>query len=201
MILCKICSNNKQIQRIVKKNYLLGAAFDDIAIEIGMDLADVEHHCNNCLKKPRNIKERYKELIDQLEEDLAHTRQVMQERPNAPGLQQGYARIVTEYREVLNKYEELKDPADQVRDLTLSILNPLIKDVLKDTTEEIHRIKTEMRNIDSIPTEVSTKITEELLKNIAERIKIAYLHSQKQLNNYFGVAPDSENIDTDTTIQ
>lgn len=201
MVDCQICKESREIQSIVKKEFLLGdKSFDDIAIEIEADTGDVEDHCTICLNKPVSINERYRELIRLLEKDMTWARKAMMKSPRTPALQQGYARLVTEYREVVNKSEALKNPEDEVKTIIVDILNPLIRNLLRNVTEELHRLKTEMRSEESIPDTITNRVTSEALKSIANQLKSNYVVAERQLKQHFGVSIEPNNTDEETTI-
>jgi hypothetical protein len=186
---CDICQLDMLLVDRIKHMYLNGQEPEDIGIILGIDYDSIRKHCQTCIKKPKSQHERYRDLIEQLEDDVGHARQAMIDRKDSPGLQQGYARLVSEYKEIIAKYEELTKPEDTVRDLVLRVMNPLIKDMLRSITEEANKLRNELQAAGT-PPEVSSKLLEEFFKRSAERIKTNMNTAIVNMNSYFGAVAD-----------
>jgi hypothetical protein len=195
---CEICELDITTVEQVKQLYQSGQEPEEIGITLGIDFESLQKHCHACIKRPRSQQERYRELIDQLEEDVGHARQAMIKRPDSPGLQQGYARIVTEYRDAISKNEDLIKPEDTVTDLIVRVINPLIRETLKGITEEIAKLRGELQAAGIAP-DIAAKLLEEFFKRSAIRLKATTTGAVINMNSYFGAVDDP--MKKDRTIE
>jgi len=199
---CEICQLDITTVERVKQMFQLGQEPEEIGVTLGIDFESLQKHCQACIKRPRSQQERYRELIEQLEEDVGHARQAMIGRPDSPGLQQGYARIVTEYRDAIAKNEDLTKPEDTVTDLVVRVINPMIRETLKGLTEEIAKLRGELQAV-GVAQDVATKLLEEFFKRSAVRLKTTSTGAVVNMNSYFGAVDDPMKKDraTEKTIQ
>lgn len=182
---CEICQLDVDLVDQIKQMYQSGHEPDDIGISLGIDFDSIRKHCKSCIKRPRSQQERYRELIEQLEEDLGHARTAMLKRDESPGLSQAYTAMVKEYRNALDKNEELTKPEDIVRDLIIQVVNPMLKETLKGLTEEVSKLRGELIAM-GLPKDSVTRVLEEFFKNAAGRLKNTSGMAVNNMNSYFG---------------
>ena len=210
---CKICQLDLFIVDRVKKRYLEGDDPEDIALNFGLSMEDTKAHCQSCVKKPKSTQARYRELIDQLEDDIAEVRLAMttttksddenesDKSTTVPALVQGYARLVSEYKDAIIKVDEMTKPEDRVKDTIIQVINPFLREMLRNITEEVNKLKAEMR-VNGIPSEVYNKLLEEFFKRTAEKLKLASSGAVDNLNGYFGATSTRQTVgDDEKTIQ
>lgn len=208
---CNICQIDLFILDKIKKRYLEGEEPEDIALTFGLNLAETKKHCLSCIKRPKSTQARYRDLIDQLEDDIADVRLAMtitntshegdEEKTTIPALVQGYARLVSEYKDAIIKVEEMTKPEERVKDTIIQVINPFLRDMLRSITEEVNKLKAELR-VKGVPPDLYNNLLEDLFRRTADKLKHSSATAVDNLNVYFGASGKSmTNQDDDKTIQ
>jgi hypothetical protein len=189
---CRVCQLDLFVVSKIRSKYLEGADLEDISTLFDLSLDDIREHCHNCIKRPKSTQARYKDIIEKLEDDIELVRANMsvkgddgESENTIPALVQGYARLISEYKDSIVKLEALTKPEDQVKDTIIQVINPLIKDVLRNITEETSKLKGEMR-VSGIQEDIILKLLEDFFKRIALKLKKSSDDSVSNLKVYFG---------------
>jgi hypothetical protein len=204
---CEICQLDLFVQDRLKKKYLEGDDPEDLAMMFGLEIDITKAHCQVCIKRPKSTQARYKEIIDRLEDDIEVVRASMSTKGDdgendntVPALVQGYARLISEYKDSIVRLDEMTKPEDRVRDTIIQVINPFLREMLHSVTEEVSRLKGEMR-VGGIPDDIAAKLLEEFYKRTADKLKRASTMAVDNLNTYFGADSSKRSSDDEKNLQ
>lgn len=189
---CPVCQLDLFVVNKIRSKYLEGADLEEISLLFDITLDEARDHCQLCIKKPKTTQARYKDIIEKLEVDIEVVRAAMivkgeegESDNTVPALVQGYARLLSEYKDCIVKLEALTKPEDQVKDTILQVINPMVKSVLRDITEETSKLKGELR-VAGVNEELTLKLLEDFFKRTAMKLKKSSDESVSNLKLYFG---------------
>ncbi len=188
---CSVCQLDLFVINKIRAKYLEGVDLEEISLLFDITLDEARDHCQLCIKKPKTTQARYRDIIEKLEVDVEVVRAAMvvkgedgESDNTIPALVQGYARLLSEYKDCIVKLEALTKPEDQVKDTILQVINPMVKSVLRDITEETSKLKGEMR-VAGINEDIILKLLEEFFKRTAVKLKKSSDDSVSNLKVYF----------------
>lgn len=189
---CIVCQLDLYVIEQIKVNYLEGVDIEELADTYDLSIQEIRNHCQGCIKRPKSTQARYKDIIDKLEADIELVRDSMHvegedDEPGntVPALVQGYARLMSEYKDTIIKLEESAKPEDKVKETIIQVINPLLKDLLRNFTEEVNRLKGEMK-VSGVNEDISSRLLEDFFRRTATKLKKASDGAVLNLSIYFG---------------
>jgi hypothetical protein len=197
---CAVCDLGPAIVLRIHGLLTEGEDKSHVAMLFGVSVDQLSAHMDGCVKPPRSRAERCKEICDELESAVSLAFNAMTSNTRGlAGLQQGYARLVSEYREALEEYAELQKPEDMANEIMDRVMNPLIREIVKVAAEEMDIVKSQMIQY-NISREISSKIIEESFKRQTVKLKAAAGPAVQSLSKYLGVKRDEDIPDTKDTL-
>ena len=189
---CIVCQLDLSVIEQIRLGYLEGVDLEEMADTYDLSINEVRQHCHSCIKRPRSTQARYKDIIEKLEEDIEVVRASMHVEGDegepgntVPALVQGYARLMSEYKDTIVKLEESTKPEDRVKETIIQVINPLLKDLLRNFTEEVNRLKGEMK-VSGVNEEITAKLLEDFFRRTATKLKKTSDGAVVNLSIYFG---------------
>lgn len=183
---CEICSLDKNIIDSIAYDYSNGISIDDISIKYFLSPDKVKKHCEICASSHKTTAEKYIALIEDLESALEISKTALQDRPNSPGLQQSYAKLVDTYKDLLKESDGLRDPEETVKDLISVVINPLLQSIVYSLTKELDLLKSDLSKQGIANTKIDTLIADSFAR-LGKGLKDLLLVSLKNLNGYYNV--------------
>ncbi len=162
-----------------------GRSGKEVAALLNLDYPDLVQHINKCMKPPKSQAERLLEMVNELEDAARQVLVHLTNKPT-PGNQQGYARLMSEYREAVREYAKLQKPEDVVSDILQRVINPMIKDVVRSTVEELDFLKTHLTQA-GVPSKTIEYMMTESFNRSIDKLKKATEPALRNLSSYFGV--------------
>lgn len=192
---CAICSLDRATVTSINYEYQNGITAVAIGLKYSLDIEQVEQHCLNCLgtsKKPTST-DKYKALLEDVENALQISKTAMMDKPNSPGLQQSYAKFIETYKELLRDSSGQKAPEDTVKDLISSVINPLLHATIHNITKELDLLKSDLSK-QGLSSKKVDPVVVDTFERLGKGFKDILIEALKNLNSYFGVKVGEDEI-------
>lgn len=184
-------SLSREQRDLIEKAYNDGLTTEEIGVKYGLDYDDVRNYCENFISTPKSHIERLTGIVCDLEDAALVAKTAIDEgEEDMPKLMTSYQKIMSELRIASTDLDGLKKPIDIVNDIVERVLNPLVIDIIKTSTEEISRLQ-ESLIAANVPAGEAKEIAQDTFKSLTSNLKDTLDHSSTQLSLYYGIRKKS----------
>lgn len=185
--MCPVCKNltAKDLETIKSKVFARVDA-EELACEFSVKFEDMRYHCTECIKLPTSRFEKLTTMIDNLVEDVETARFTYQGEPDDAELAGAYSALVRELRTTIETAQDLVKPEEQVSEIVDKILNPMVRGLVHNMTDELQKLRTELIN-QGVDEEMAGRICKARLQSLGQKTNRQFQECVEALSRYFGI--------------